>query len=211
MSQNHHYLYPYAAQNYVAGRAPSFQRPFNYRQPSDTIHLQPLHSLTTDFTGSLQQNNTTYTPNDQYNHRYSSYQTQTSSVGSIRTPPTPGLQLTSRGPPRHSVFNKDGRPSKVPSPRVDWFRKMLVRWFVEWWMLEIMSWGFSAMCMVAIIGILVIYDGQMIPNWPLGLTINGFISVFSNFAKAALLLPTAEALGQLKWSKFCHLYHESIN
>lgn len=34
------------------------------------------------------------------------------------------------------------------------------------------------------------------------MSINAFISIFSGFAKSALLLPTAEALGQLKWDWF---------
>jgi hypothetical protein len=45
-------------------------------------------------------------------------------------------------------------------------------------------------------------DGKAMPNWKLGITINAFISIFSGFAKSALLLPTAEALGQLKWDWF---------
>jgi hypothetical protein len=46
------------------------------------------------------------------------------------------------------------------------------------------------------------YDGKAIPKWKMGITINAFISIFSGFAKSALLLPTAEALGQLKWNWF---------
>lgn len=57
------------------------------------------------------------------------------------------------------------------------------------------------MCMGAIVVVLLSYDGHSTPEWPMGMTMNGFISVFSNFAKSALLLATAEALGQLKWSK----------
>lgn len=46
------------------------------------------------------------------------------------------------------------------------------------------------------------YDGKPMPQWRLGVSINAFISIFSGFAKSALLLPTAEALGQLKWDWF---------
>jgi hypothetical protein len=45
-------------------------------------------------------------------------------------------------------------------------------------------------------------DGKSIPDWKLGVSTNAFISIFSGFAKSALLLPTAEALGQLKWIWF---------
>jgi hypothetical protein len=109
---------------------------------------------------------------------------------SEKPPNTPGLRVQSTG------------KSRYPS----YLERILLKFFVEWWMLEILSWCFSAMCMGTIICMLMVHNGQGIPNWPLGLTINGFISVFSNFAKSALLLSTAEALGQLKWSKFSSFF-----
>ena len=80
----------------------------------------------------------------------------------------------------------------------NWF----TRWFIEWWAMEILSWCFSAVCMMIIIIMLWKVDGEELPKWKLGISINAFISIFSGFAKSALLLPTAEALGQLKWSWF---------
>jgi hypothetical protein len=79
-----------------------------------------------------------------------------------------------------------------------WFLTLVV----EWWAIELLSWAFSATCMAAIIGVLWIFDGKELPQLGFGLTINGFLSLFSNFAKSALILPTAEALGQLKWTWF---------
>jgi hypothetical protein len=78
----------------------------------------------------------------------------------------------------------------------------ITRWFVEWWLLEIISWIFSAICMAIILSVLLHYNGRPLPAWKLGLTLNSFISILSGFAKASLLLPTAEALGQLKWNWF---------
>lgn len=52
--------------------------------------------------------------------------------------------------------------------------------------------------MGAIVIVLLVYDGSSTPDWPFGMTLNGFISVFSNFAKSALLLSIAEGMGQLK-------------
>lgn len=82
--------------------------------------------------------------------------------------------------------------------RIKSFKAFMVAYFVEWWLLEIISLSFSAICMGAIVAVLLTYDGLAIPDWPFGMTINGFISVFSNFAKSALLLSIAEAMGQLK-------------
>ncbi|KAE9981079.1 hypothetical protein EG328_011876 [Venturia inaequalis] len=81
-------------------------------------------------------------------------------------------------------------------------RSLITNYIIEWWLLEILSWCFSAVCMIAIFIVFLKFDDETQPKFPLGITINGFISVFSVCAKAALILPTAEGLGQLKWSHF---------
>ena len=73
---------------------------------------------------------------------------------------------------------------------------------VKRWLLEIISWSLSAACMAGIIIVLFVYKNKRIPSWPLGLTLNAYISVLAKVASAALLLPVSEALGQLKWSWF---------
>lgn len=73
---------------------------------------------------------------------------------------------------------------------------------VKRWLIEIISWSLSAICMAGIVGMLIFYKDARIPSWPLGLTLNAYISVLSKVASAALLLPVSEALGQLKWSWF---------
>jgi hypothetical protein len=74
------------------------------------------------------------------------------------------------------------------------------------WLLEILSWLFSAICMAAIIGVLVYLKDESLAKWTLsektGLTLNTYISISSKMAGAALILPVSEALGQLKWSWF---------
>lgn len=70
------------------------------------------------------------------------------------------------------------------------------------WLIEIVSWLLSAACMSGIIVMLLVYKQKRIPTWPLGLTLNAYISVLAKVASAALLLPVSEALGQLKWSWF---------
>ncbi|KAJ6283197.1 hypothetical protein J3E71DRAFT_378601 [Bipolaris maydis] len=76
---------------------------------------------------------------------------------------------------------------------------------IERWLLEIVSWLISAICMAAIIAVLVVLKDKPAARWPfdkMGLTLNAFVSVLSRIAGAALLLPVAEAIGQLKWSWF---------
>lgn len=73
---------------------------------------------------------------------------------------------------------------------------------VKRWLVEIISWSLSAACMAGIVIMLACYKSKPIPRWPLGLTLNAYISVLSKVASGALLLPVSEALGQLKWSWF---------
>ncbi|ORY17431.1 hypothetical protein BCR34DRAFT_474758 [Clohesyomyces aquaticus] len=66
------------------------------------------------------------------------------------------------------------------------------------WILEIVSWLISALCMVAIIGILIGVQNRPNPKWALSFTLNALAKI----ASAALVLPASEALGQLKWMWF---------
>lgn len=77
---------------------------------------------------------------------------------------------------------------------------------IKRWLLEIISWCFSAVCMTAVIAVLIYLKDDPLSKWSLaektGLTLNAYISVLSKMAGAALILPVSEALGQLKWSWF---------
>ncbi|KAF3038388.1 hypothetical protein E8E11_002506 [Didymella keratinophila] len=77
---------------------------------------------------------------------------------------------------------------------------------VKRWLLEILSWMFSAICMAAVIGVLIYLQGDSLSRWTLQekthLTLNAYISILSKMAGASLILPVSEALGQLKWSWF---------
>jgi hypothetical protein len=77
---------------------------------------------------------------------------------------------------------------------------------IKRWLLEIISWAFSALCMAAVIGVLIYFKDDPLSRWTLadktGITLNAYISILSKMAGAALILPVSEALGQLKWSWF---------
>jgi len=90
-------------------------------------------------------------------------------------------------------------PRQTLGNRIGYF---ITKYVVEWWLLELVSWVVSAMCMTTIISVLWYFDGRELPQLPLGITLNSFISIFSNIARASLLIPTAQALGQLKWNWF---------
>ncbi|KAG9187404.1 hypothetical protein G6011_05275 [Alternaria panax] len=70
------------------------------------------------------------------------------------------------------------------------------------WLFETASWLVSALCMGAIIGIYISISGEEMTKSERLLTIS---NILGKVASAALIVPTSEALGQLKW----HWFHES--
>ena len=72
-----------------------------------------------------------------------------------------------------------------------------------WWG-EIGSILFSIICTVLIFSILVTMDGKPMNKWHLPIQPNSLIAVFSALARFSLLYPTAECIGQLKWTYFEH-------
>ncbi|KAF2673192.1 hypothetical protein BT63DRAFT_475737 [Microthyrium microscopicum] len=124
------------------------------------------------------------------------YYAETKSSGSFQTFYIASQQRKSIGskPSESSAQNHEHLEMDQPG----FWRK----WFLEWWGIELLSLGFSALSMVIILIVLAQYDGKGLPQWKLGISINAFISIFAGFTKSALLLPTAQALGQLKWNWF---------
>ncbi|CAN9159290.1 unnamed protein product [Alternaria alternata] len=70
------------------------------------------------------------------------------------------------------------------------------------WLFEIVSWLVSAVCMGAIVGIYISISGREMAQSERLLTI---ASLLGKVASASLIVPTSEALGQLKW----HWFHQS--
>jgi hypothetical protein len=90
-----------------------------------------------------------------------------------------------------------GKPRNRHTSRI---KSFVTTYIIEWWLIEILSLSFSSLCMGAILAVLYHYDNKAMPNWKvIGITLNALITLLSGLAKAALLLPTAECLGQLKW------------
>lgn len=125
----------------------------------------------------------------------------------------PGLGILNGPPQPPSIeisppFNEKPEPEANIAQRIE---ETLWRYsasgnILKRWLLEVLSWLFSAMCMVAVIGVLAGLKDKPLTKWVLaektGLTLNAYISILSKMAGAALILPVSEALGQLKWSWF---------
>jgi len=67
------------------------------------------------------------------------------------------------------------------------------------WLFEISSWLVSAVCMGAMIGIYLYLKDE--PMSQVGELLT-YTNILGKVASAALIVPTSEALGQLKWNWF---------
>jgi hypothetical protein len=88
--------------------------------------------------------------------------------------------------------------SQNPSERSalsNWYTK----WFRDWWALEVGSIVLGTCCIIFIAMMLHMVDGQEMVKWKLGISLDALLSLLSGFTKSCLLMPTAEALGQLRW------------
>ncbi|KAE8153561.1 hypothetical protein BDV25DRAFT_149089 [Aspergillus avenaceus] len=85
----------------------------------------------------------------------------------------------------------------VPSNRSPW----LTLGF-DSWIYESIAVCFSIACLVAIVCILQIYDGQLSPNLPSDITLNTVISVLATVSKSSLVYAVGECIGQLRWISF---------
>ncbi|KAF2456143.1 hypothetical protein BDY21DRAFT_269656, partial [Lineolata rhizophorae] len=102
----------------------------------------------------------------------------------------------------HKNKNKISSPNIAQRFESKFWRLNSSDHWLQRWFLEIASWIFSAACMGAILICLFVFDGKPLRQWFLGLSLNAYISVLSRVATSALLHPTSQALGQLKWSWF---------
>lgn len=70
------------------------------------------------------------------------------------------------------------------------------------WIPEIVSFWISLSALVAIVAVVRTRHGKPLPEWRSPFTINFLVSVFTSILKAALMMPIAEALSELKWVWF---------
>lgn len=86
-------------------------------------------------------------------------------------------------------------PDAKPRPRETRGPTPLIRC---WWR-EILSAVLSVTCLVATIVVLFKIDGILLSSWTVFALPNAVISILSTAAKAAIILPVAESISQLKW------------
>lgn len=69
----------------------------------------------------------------------------------------------------------------------------------NYWLTEIGSCLVALNALVVIICVLRRYDGDLIPDWRYGITLNALVSILSSIFKAAAVLPLAGGISQAKW------------
>lgn len=74
--------------------------------------------------------------------------------------------------------------------------------WLDSWLFECIALAFSIACFIAIVIVLLIYDGKRQPDMANGLTLNTIISVLATGCKSALVLVISESISQLKWPWF---------
>ena len=77
---------------------------------------------------------------------------------------------------------------------------------IDWWIKELSALLISLLSLLCIILTLRIYDGRPLPKWPLSITINSMVSIFSTIMGMTLLVPLTEGISQAKWLWFRN-YH----
>ena len=111
--------------------------------------------------------------------------------------PSPPPPTSPRTPP-HST-NTNLRNAKRAAAHRDASRAIAatVRRF---WVVEILWSLVGVGCVIAIVVVLAQFDGKQPPEWQFGITLNTFLAFLASLAKAALLHPVTEGVGQLRWT-----------
>ena len=85
------------------------------------------------------------------------------------------------------------------------YRPLWRVWKSYWhdtWFAEVLSCCCAVICLGAIVITLSMHQGKTLPRWPLDISINALLAVFTAILKATLALPLTEGVSQLKWQWF---------
>lgn len=72
----------------------------------------------------------------------------------------------------------------------------------DYWVWEIASCIGSVIALAAVIGVLLEYNGEALPDWPYGITINSVLSWITQFLTACMVAAVASGISQFKWLNF---------
>jgi Protein of unknown function (DUF3176) len=119
----------------------------------------------------------------------------------------PNLSLPFETQTRHDGYNIVGSSFEVESNR-PCSQRPHSRWsdfyqvVTDWWIFEVLACAGCLVALVGIIGVLMVYNGRSLPNWPYGITINSVLAWLATAMKALMLVAIAACIGQAKWTHF---------
>lgn len=70
------------------------------------------------------------------------------------------------------------------------------------WSAEIIWSATSLACLGAVIGVLKVYDGRGLADWPLAISLNALVAFLEALCRLALVVPLMEGMAQLRWNWF---------
>lgn len=80
-------------------------------------------------------------------------------------------------------------------------RGTLVGKFKASWLPEIFGACISTAALIAIVTVLIKFDGGALPDWSYGITLNFFLSGMTILISLGISVPLSNGLGQLKWAR----------
>lgn len=127
------------------------------------------------------------------------------------------VQPTYLPPPRHgtigksplaSTFSINSSASQKSLPAIPSSTGHHVhihgRSFFQVWWKELATCFIILAALFAIVGTVLPYQDQPLPNWPYDLSINTLVSIYVAILKFAMAFVLAECIGQIKWTWFEH-------
>lgn len=108
-------------------------------------------------------------------------------------PTEDSLLLPSQGtcsPSAASENSNNSEKSNRRSRRFNW--QMVMQLLRYGWVIEALSCALAVLCLTAILTTLAIRQNGPLPEWPLHITINALISVFTTLLKTGVTVPLAE-------------------
>ncbi|KAH0440670.1 hypothetical protein CcaCcLH18_02340 [Colletotrichum camelliae] len=72
---------------------------------------------------------------------------------------------------------------------------------LDWWQ-ELLCCLISVICVICLAAVLSHFNNEPLPDWPLGLTLNGIIALLATLARAEFIVPISESISQIKWIWF---------
>ncbi|KAK5997431.1 hypothetical protein PT974_02787 [Cladobotryum mycophilum] len=106
--------------------------------------------------------------------------------------PGSGSRVRLDQPGKFYILEKDNTVHRDPS----------VSRSLKAWMPEIWCCILAIVLLVVLAITLSLFDGQCLPDWPLGFTVNTAVALLSTVCRTAVVIPIAEGISQLKWNWF---------